>query len=58
MSFNFIMTSTAFVNEGIIPQKYTCEGDDVSPSLNWEHTPVGTKSFVWGFSNATWKIYE
>ena len=29
MSFNFIMTSTAFVNEGIIPQKYTYEGEDV-----------------------------
>jgi len=38
--------SPAFSNGGRIPQKYTCEGKDISPELRWEGAPSGVKSFV------------
>ena len=40
------LTSAAFVHQGAIPPKYTCEGDDVSPPLNWINLPPGTKSLA------------
>ena len=40
------LTSPAF-NEGqSIPAKFTCEGADVSPPLQWSGAPTGTKSFA------------
>ena len=42
-SSSFTVTSTAFENEGSIPSRYTCDGEDVSPALEWnspEH-PAG-----------------
>lgn len=41
-----VITSTAFSLNGKIPSKYTCDGDDVSPALNWSAGPSGTKSFA------------
>ena len=38
--------STAFEQEGMIPKKYTCEGENVSPELTWEAGPSGTKSYA------------
>jgi len=38
--------SSAFVHEGGIPARYTCEGDDVSPPLAWRGVPAGTKSLA------------
>lgn len=38
--------STAFQDEGMIPVRYTCKGEDISPPLQWEGTPEGTKSIV------------
>ena len=40
------ITSSAFDNNGKIPSKYTCEGDDLSPALEWSGAPDGTKSLV------------
>ena len=40
------LTSPAFKQNGQIPPKYTCEGDDISPPLAWEGVPEGTKSLV------------
>lgn len=40
------ITGPAFTNNGIIPVKYTCDGDDVNPSLSIEDTPEGTQSLV------------
>ncbi len=38
--------STAFEEGGMIPKKYTCDGDDVSPPLTWNSVPGGTKSLA------------
>ena len=40
------LTSSAFVEGGMIPGKYTCDGADVSPPLKWDSLPDGTKSLV------------
>ena len=36
--------SSAFLEGGIIPLKYTCDGINVSPPLNWYSIPDSTKS--------------
>jgi len=40
------VTSSAFPAESLIPQKYSCEGGNVSPPLSWTGVPTGTKSFA------------
>ena len=40
------LNSPAFKQDGQIPSKYTCEGEDVSPPLAWAGVPDGTKSLV------------
>jgi Raf kinase inhibitor-like YbhB/YbcL family protein len=40
------LTSPQFLNQGEIPEKFTCEGEDVSPALTWSDVPEGTKSFA------------
>src|SRR5262249_56330784 len=40
------LKSPAFQQNGHIPSKYTCEGEDVSPPLAWEDAPNGAKSLV------------
>lgn len=40
------ITSPAFDHGGMIPRKYTCEGDDQSPLLEWSGAPDGTKSLA------------
>jgi Raf kinase inhibitor-like YbhB/YbcL family protein len=40
------LNSPAFQQNGHIPSKYTCEGEDVSPPLAWEGVPNGAKSLV------------
>ncbi|MFP3881746.1 MAG: YbhB/YbcL family Raf kinase inhibitor-like protein [Actinomycetota bacterium] len=35
------LTSTAFEHEGVIPERYTCDGSDVSPPLTVEKAPEG-----------------
>lgn len=38
--------SSAFFIGNQIPFKYTCDGDNISPSLQWEDPPEGTHSFA------------
>ena len=38
--------SSAFGNGETIPVKYTCDGADFSPSLEWTAGPAGTRSFA------------
>ena len=40
------LTSTAFANGDPIPQRYTCDGADVSPPLAWSGAPAGTETFA------------
>jgi len=40
------LRSTAFPPGGEIPKEYTCDGEDVSPPLEWSGAPAGTKSFA------------
>ena len=40
------LSSTAFSNEQSIPRKYTCDGNNTSPPLNWTNAPENTKSFA------------
>ena len=40
------LTSAAFVHEGEIPRKFTCDGEDLSPPLSWAGLPAGTKSLA------------
>jgi len=42
----FQLTSTAFEQGAYIPRKYTGEGADISPPLQWANPPAGTKSFA------------
>lgn len=38
--------SPAFQPDGNIPRLHTCEGNDVSPPLQWQGEPANTKSFA------------
>lgn len=38
--------SSAFGSGEMIPVKYTCDGADFSPPLEWTAGPAGTKSFA------------
>lgn len=40
------VTSPAFAAGGQIPQKFTGEGEDVSPALEWADAPEGTRAFA------------
>ncbi len=40
------VTSSAFQDGGMIPAKYTCDGQDVSPPLEWQEVPEGSKSLA------------
>jgi Raf kinase inhibitor-like YbhB/YbcL family protein len=40
------LTSPAFGPEEMIPERYTCDGEDVSPPLAWDEPPEGTRSLV------------
>lgn len=40
------LKSSAFVNEGAIPSKYSAYHEDLSPPLAWSDAPAGTKSFA------------
>ena len=38
--------TTSFPAGGTIPKKYTCDGADVSPAIEWSGAPAGTQSFA------------
>jgi len=40
------VTSPAFEEGAMIPPKYTADGRDISPPLQWHGVPEGTKSLV------------
>ncbi len=40
------LTSPAFAEGQAIPTKYSGQGNDISPPLNWRGAPAGVKSFA------------
>lgn len=45
-SMPMVLASSAFGNDGAIPDAYTCAGQDMSPPLAWSGVPAGTRSLV------------
>jgi Raf kinase inhibitor-like YbhB/YbcL family protein len=40
------LRSSAFPDGAAIPRPFACDGDDLSPPLDWSEVPAGTRSFV------------
>lgn len=40
------LTSSAFTDGGNLPAKYTCDGQSISPPIQWQNAPTNTKSFA------------
>jgi len=40
------LTSTAFAEGSLIPVRFTCDGENVSPPLKWTGAPPGAKSLA------------
>ena len=60
------ITSTAFAHSEMIPDRYTCKGNDISPPLEWENAPEGSRSFALIFDDPDapmgtwvhWVVYD
>jgi len=46
MGMAFKLTIPAFADGGLIPKLHTCEGADISPSLEWDGEPAATRSLA------------
>jgi hypothetical protein len=42
----FVLLSPAFVEGGVIPTRYTGDGENISPPLEWRGVPEGTLSLA------------
>jgi hypothetical protein len=42
----FTLASSAFVDNGVIPRTYSCDGASTSPPLAWSGTPGGVQEFA------------
>jgi Raf kinase inhibitor-like YbhB/YbcL family protein len=47
----FKISSSAFKKDGEIPKKYTCDGENVNPSLHFEYVPAKAKSLALVFDD-------
>jgi Raf kinase inhibitor-like YbhB/YbcL family protein len=46
MKSNIIVNSKAFTESEMIPTKYTCDAENVSPPISWTKGPDSTKTYV------------
>ncbi|MBI4782422.1 MAG: YbhB/YbcL family Raf kinase inhibitor-like protein [Oscillatoriophycideae cyanobacterium NC_groundwater_1537_Pr4_S-0.65um_50_18] len=46
LSSQFRLTSPVFADESLIPAKFTCDGENISPMLQWDQPPTQTKSLA------------
>ena len=42
----FTVSSPGFKDGHAVPRRFTCDGDDVSPPLEWAGAPAGTRAFA------------
>jgi Raf kinase inhibitor-like YbhB/YbcL family protein len=42
----FEIVSAAFKEGAFIPARFSCQGDNISPALQWRNPPAGTRSFA------------
>ena len=40
------LVSSAFADGAAIPRRFTCDGENLSPPLQWSDAPASTRSFV------------
>jgi Raf kinase inhibitor-like YbhB/YbcL family protein len=40
------LISNAFADGAAIPRRFTCDGENLSPPLQWSGAPAGTRSYV------------
>ena len=43
---NFYFKSSSFTHHGSIPPRFTCDGQNIPPTLFWQNPPPKTKSFA------------
>ena len=43
---NLEVSSPAFQTRGMIPSRFTCDGENLSPPIAWGKVPAGTQSLV------------
>jgi len=46
-----MLLSSSFLNGGMIPKRFTCDGENVSPPLRWRGTPPNVGSFALVFQD-------
>lgn len=60
------IASPAFAHAEMIPERYTCKGNDISPPLEWKGAPEGSRSFALIFDDPDapmgtwvhWVVYD
>src|SRR5690349_2431527 len=43
---NLTLATPAFLDGGMVPIIYTCDGQDISPQISWANAPLKTQSFA------------
>lgn len=64
-SVRLTVTSPAFEPNGRLPKEFTCDGEGVSPPIQWSGAPAGTKCFavsLWHTASdrekSYWLVYD